>query len=402
MVFVTPAAYADEERFHAACALLRRESPVHRVEARGFNPFWALTKHADVLEIEKLHATFLNAPRALLTPAEADARRAAEGEPLRTLIHMDEPDHKAYRGLVADWFQGAAVREPEARIAELARRAVDGMAKGDACDFVADVAAHYPLRVILSILGLPEEDFPRMLRLTRELFGTSDPEMRRGARLDDHLAVLKDFYEYFRAVTAARRESPTSDLASVIANGSIDGRPLGDLEAMSYYVIIATAGHDTTSSTIAGGLLALIQHPDQLERLRADPSLLPLAADEMIRWVSPVKHFMRTATIDHEIRGVKIPAGESVLLSYPSANRDEEVFDRPFMFDAGRNPNRHLAFGFGAHFCLGAQLARMETRALFAELLPRLEQVEPAGPPAWIETLFVGGLKRLPIRYRIT
>jgi cytochrome P450 len=210
-----------------------------------------------------------------------------------------------------------------------------------------------------------------------------------------------DFFAYFQELTAARRAHPTDDLASAIANAVVDGQPLNDVETMSYYVIIATAGHDTTSSTIAGGLQALLANPGELARLRADPALLPTAADEMIRWVTPVKEFMRTASADTVLGGVTIAKGESVLLSYPSANRDEEVFTDPFRFDIGRDPNRHLAFGFGAHYCLGAALAKMETRALFAELLPRLEFVELAGVPEWTATVFVGGLKHLPVRYRV-
>src|SRR5581483_10700610 len=187
----------------------------------------------------------------------------------------------------------------------------------------------------------------------------------------------------------------------VIANAEVNGEPIGIFEAVSYYVIVATAGHDTTSSSIAGGLHALLDHPDQLRRLRDDPSLVTTAVDEMIRWVSPVKQFMRTATEDSVLHGVPIEAGESVLLSYPSANRDEDVFDRAARFDVGRNPNKHVAFGFGAHYCLGAQLARMEGRALYNELVPRLKSVELAGEPAYMQTLFVGGPKRLPIRYEL-
>jgi cytochrome P450 len=176
---------------------------------------------------------------------------------------------------------------------------------------------------------------------------------------------------------------------------------MGDLEAAGYYVIIATAGHDTTSASIAGGLQALAQFPEQLERLKSEPALVPSAVEEMLRWVSPVKQFMRTAVVDQDIRGVRIPEGDSVLLSFPSANRDEDVFTNPERFDVARDPNRHLAFGFGAHFCLGAQLARLEGRVFFSELLPRLRSIELAGEPAYMETLFVGGPKHLPVRYQI-
>jgi cytochrome P450 len=401
-VFTDPAAYADEPRFHAACALLRRESPVHRVEAEGFTPFYAITKHADVMEIERQHDKWLNAPRPLLGPRQGDEQRARNGDLLRTLIHMDAPDHPVYRHIAADWFLPRSLSRLDGRLAELAKRYVDRMADlGGECDFVTDVAVHYPLYVIMSLLGLPEEDFPRMLKLTQELFGAADPELARGATPEEMMKTLQDFFQYFNALTEARRAHPTDDLASVIANAEVNGEPIGIFEAVSYYLIIATAGHDTTSSSIAGGMHALLEHPDELRRLREDPSLVTTAVDEMIRWVSPVKHFMRTATEDYVLRGVHVNAGESVLLSYPSANRDEEVFDHADRFDAGRNPNKHVAFGFGAHYCLGAQLARMEGRVLYNELMPRLKSIELAGEPSYAQTVFVGGPKHLPIRYEL-
>jgi cytochrome P450 len=402
-VFTDPAAYADEPRFHEACALLRREAPVHRVEVDGFNPFYAVTRHADVMEVERQHDKWLNAPRPLLGAKEADDQRALTGDVLRTLIHMDAPDHPVYRHLAADWFLPKSLSRLDDRIAELAKRYVDRMADlGGECDFVRDVAVHYPLYVILSILGLPEDDFPRLLKLTQELFGAADPEMARGTTPEELMQTIQDFFQYFVALTEDRRAHPTEDLASVIANAEVNGEPIGIFEAVSYYVIVATAGHDTTSSSISGGLHALLEHPDQLQRLRDDPTLVTTAVDEMIRWVSPVKQFMRTSTEDYVLHGVPIAAGESVLLSYPSANRDEDVFEHADQFDVGRNPNKHMAFGFGAHFCLGAQLARMEGRALYAELMPRLKSIELAGDPAYMHTLFVGGPKRLPIRYELT
>jgi len=231
------------------------------------------------------------------------------------------------------------------------------------------------------------------------LFGSDDSEFKRGTTTDEQLPALLDMFEYFNGVTASRREWPTEDLASAIANARIDGEPLSDIETVSYYLIVATAGHDTTSATISGGLHALIENPDQQGRLRDDLALMPSATEEMIRWVTPVKHFMRTAGKDTVVRGIPIAAGESVLLSYVSANRDEEVFDDPFRFDVGREPNKHVAFGYGVHFCMGAALARMEVNSFFTELLPRLKSIELTGDPQYIATTFVGGLKHLPVRY---
>jgi len=400
LLLANPLSYTDEERLHRGLALLRREAPVHLVTAPGYRPFYAVTRHADIMEVERDGALWLSEPRPALAPLASE--RANAGFRVRTLVNMDDPDHRVVRAIGADWFRPKAMRMLEARVRELAREHVDRMASlGGECDFAADIAVHYPLYVILSLLGMPESDFPKMLQLTRELFGAQDEEFGRDAGKDQRMSVLMDFFAYFQELTAARRADPTDDLASAIANAVVDGQPLNDVETMSYYVIVATAGHDTTSSTIAGGLQALLANPGELARLRDDPALLPTAADEMIRWVTPVKEFMRTASAGTVLGGVPIAKGESVLLSYPSANRDEEVFTDPFRFDVGRDPNRHLAFGFGAHYCLGAALAKMETRALFAELLPRLESVELAGVPEWTATTFVGGLKHLPVRYRL-
>ncbi|HEX3784867.1 MAG TPA: cytochrome P450 [Pseudonocardiaceae bacterium] len=404
LVLADPTVYTEEGRLHQALALLRAEDPVHWVDPLPeFNPFWAVTKHADVLEIERQHELFINEPRPILATAEMDRKVAEEGQVLRTLVHIDDPRHRVMRAIGADWFRPKTLHAMEIRIRELARRYVDRLVElGGECDFVRDVSVHYPLFVILSLLGLPESDFGRMLTLTQEMFGGQDTERQRGTDPEAGMAAAIDMITYFQRLTENRRTKPTDDLASTIANARVDGELLSDVDASSYYVIIATAGHDTTSSTIAGGLHALITNPAQLDRLRAEPDLMSSAAEEMIRWVSPVKAFMRTAVRDYQLRGASIRKGESLLLSYPSANRDEEVFHAPEVFDVGRNPNRHLAFGFGAHYCLGATLARMETRAFFAELVPRLHSIELAGQPAGIATTFVGGLKRLPIRYQLT
>ncbi len=402
-IFVTPAAYADDDLFNSATAVLRRESPVHRVDGWGeFAPFWAITKHADIMEVEAKPNIFTNAPFSVISNIAGQEAAIAQGEMLRTLIHMDDPDHRIFRGLTAEWFLPKNLQKMEATMAAMAKQTVHRMIGFDGrCDFARDIAVNYPLNVILNILGLPESDFPRMLSLTQELFGSADPDMQRGTTMEDLQAIIMDFFQYFGALTAERRANPTDDLASVIANATIDGRPLNDLELISYYVIIATAGHDTTSSAISGGLQALIENPDQMQRLRDDPALITKAVDEMIRWTTPVKHFMRTAQEDYVLRGTQIAKGDWLLLSYPSGNRDEDVFDQPEHFDVGRSPNKHLAFGFGVHFCLGAMLARMEMKAIFTELIPRLDHIALAGDPALMHTLFVGGLKRLPIEYTL-
>ena len=399
-VFADPQAYANEAKLHAALTHLRANAPVSWVDVPDYRPFWAITKHADIMDIERANTLFTNSPRPVLATIEGDEQQAAIG--VSTLIHMDDPQHRAVRAIGADWFRPKAMRALKVRIDELAKRFVDHMLEaGPECDFVQEVAVNYPLYVIMSMLGIPESDFPRMLKYTQELFGSEDAEFQRGTTKEEQMVVLLEMFQYFNELTASRRENPTEDLASAIANAKIDGEPLSDIDTVSYYLIIATAGHDTTSATIAGGLHALIENPDQRERLRANMDLMPLATEEMIRWVTPVKEFMRTAREDTTVRGVPIAEGESVLLSYVSANRDEDVFDDPFRFDVGRDPNKHNAFGYGVHFCLGAALARMEVNSFFSELMPRLESIEMAGDPAHIATIFVGGLKHLPIRYSL-
>jgi cytochrome P450 len=405
-VLADPIAYADEPRLHAALSHLRAHAPVAWVDKAPYRPFWAVTKHADIMEIERANTLWINEPRPLLATAAADDLAQAQlqaGMGLRTLIHMDDPQHRVVRAIGADWFRPKAMRELKVRVDELAKIHVDKMRDaGNECDFVQEVAVNYPLYVIMSLLGLPESDFPRMLRLTQELFGGDEDEYKRGTTPQEQLPVLLDFFAYFNNLTESRRRHPTEDLASAIANARVDGEPLSDVDTASYYVIIATAGHDTTSATIAGGLRALIDNPGERKRLCDHPGLMGTATEEMIRWVTPVKEFMRTATADTTVHGASIAAGESVYLAYVSGNRDEEVFHEPFRFDVGRDPNKHLAFGYGVHFCLGAALARMEVSSFFTELLPRLKSIELTAPPELAATTFVGGLKHLPIRYELS
>ena len=404
-VLADPTAYADDDRLHAALAELRAHDPVAWVDVWPYRPFWAITKHADIMAIERDNEQFLSEPRPLLSTAAADdlAKQQLEaGMGLRTLIHMDDPHHREVRSIGADWFRPKAMRALKRRVDELARRYVDKMVDvGPECDFVTDIAVDFPLYVIMSLLGLPESDFGRMHALTQEMFGGDDDEYKRGTTPGEQMAVLLDFFSYFSELTASRRAEPTDDLASAIANGTIDGEPLSEVDTASYYVIVASAGHDTTKDAISGGMRALIDNPAELQRLRDDPGLMPTAVEEMIRWSTPVKEFMRTAAADTTVRGVDIAAGESVYLAYVSGNRDEEVFSDPFRFDVGRDPNKHVSFGYGVHFCLGAALARMEMNSLFTELVPRLSSVELAGAPELSATTFVGGLKHLPIRYAL-
>ncbi|BBX93622.1 cytochrome P450 [Mycolicibacterium boenickei] len=400
-MFADPSAYADEATLHTALTHLRANAPVSWVEVPDYAPFWAITKHADIMEIERANDIFTNSPRPVLVTREGDEQQAAIG--IRTLIHTDDPLHRDLRAIGANWFRPKAMRALKDRADELAKRFVDRMVdEGPECDFVQQVAVNYPLYMIMTLLGVPESDFGFMLKLTQELFGSDDDEFKRGTSMEEQGMALLEMFQYFTELTASRRADPTDDLASTIANATLNGEPLSDIDTVSYYAIIAAAGHDTSSASISGGMHALLQNPDQLARLQNDMSLMPLAVEEMVRWTTPVKEFMRTAQQDYEIRGVRVAKGESVLLSYVSGNRDEDVFVDPFRFDVGRDPNKHIAFGYGVHFCLGAALARMEINSFFSELLPRLRSAELAGAPQHMATTFVGGLKHLPVRYSLT
>jgi cytochrome P450 len=402
-IFADPHAYADPVAWHEAARRLRRESPITKVTLPDYQDFWAVTRHADIMEIERNADIFANAPNPTLMTRVAYEARTSDAPAMLTLVQMDGQEHKDHRNVVSEWFKPANVRRMNERVAQLATEFVDRMAgMGEECDFATDIAMHYPLRVILSILGLPEEDHQRMLKLTQELFGAEDPDIGRVGVDNSVMQVMLEFVEYFSALAAARRANPTGDLASVIANADIEGTALADMDVMGFYLIIATAGHDTTSNSIAGGLLALLEHRDQLDLLQAEPDLMDHGADELIRYVSPVKHFVRHCQAPFSVRDINFEPGDVTLLSFASGNRDEEVFEDPFRLDVRRaNSSSHLAFGFGRHFCLGAHLARLEIRAFFRELLSRLDSIELAGDPTFVQSTLVSGPKTLPVRYRL-
>ena len=412
---VTPKDYATG-KIHKTLRWLRKNQPLGVADVEGVDPFWVVTRHADILEISRQNALFHNGDRnPVITSKVADdkVREMMGGSPhlLRTLIHMDEPDHMKYRALTQAWFMPQNLRVLEDRIRAIAKTAVAKMAAaGGECDFVRDIALHYPLRVINTILGVPEDDEPRMLKLTQEIFGAGDPELGRAAQEQPDVppeereigfGVITDFFDYFRKLSQDKRANPTDDLGTVIATSQVDGRPISDFEALSYYIIVATAGHDTTSSSTAGAIWALAENPGELAKVKADPSLIPGLVDESIRWMTPVKNFMRTATADVEFGGRQFKQNDWIMLCYASGNRDEAVFEDPFSFRIDRKPNKHLAFGYGAHLCLGQHLAKMEMRILWEELIPRLKSLELAGEPAMSEAVFVNGPKRLPIRFEM-
>ncbi len=394
---------------HEAWTRLRNESPVHKLQPPGYEPFWAITKHSDIVEISKQPEIFKSAGRFILFPERLTQSTTSGGlendPPLRMLVNMDPPEHRDYRKLVSSWFTPRAVARLEARLEEITEEVFDEMA-GDGsemeCDFVTEIAARQPLRMITEILGIPREDEGFVLRVTNENFGLEDPEFERdGDDGADRLGFLTEAASFLNQIVDDRRKSPRDDLSSVLANAKLNGGPIPSFELFSLFFLVMVAGHDTTRNAIASGLIAFLENPEQLKKLQRDPSLIETAVDEIVRWTTPVNHFSRTATRDYLLRGQQIQAGDSVALFYASANRDEEIYDDPFVFRVDRNPNPHLGFGVGEHFCLGASLARMDLRIFYRQFAERLESMELAGPVELLASSFVGGPKHIPLRYRL-
>jgi len=413
---IDPKAYAAWDPLLDLFDRVRDETPVLRIEPPGgeIEPFWLVTRYEDVMRISKDNSGFLNSPRPTVLTSkqgEALARAVTGGSPnlVSSLVSLDAPIHPKLRRLTQDWFMPKNLARIETDIRDLAGRTVDRLlAAGDEVDFVKEVSAPYPLHVVMQILGVPEEDEPRMLFLTQQMFGGQDEDLNKSGVADLPpeqllqivLGAVQDFERYFDGIAQARRASPTGDVASLLANAMVDGEPLNPRDLAGYYIILAAAGHDTTSASTAGAMLALSRDPEQFARVRADRSLLPGIVEEAIRWTTPVQHFMRMAAHDCEIAGVGIAAGDWLMINYVAANHDPAQFANPRRFEAARSPNRHLAFGAGAHQCLGLHLARLEMRILFETLLDRIATVEPAGEAKRASSTFVGGLKTLPLRIR--
>ncbi|MFJ6263061.1 cytochrome P450 [Rhodococcus erythropolis] len=409
---ILPESYTDEQHVvYPAFEWLRKNNSFGLAHIEGYDPIWLATKHADILEIEKNGEVFTSgrdepnindsASAGFLKMVNSDGSRT-----LDTLAYMDAPEHTKIKNVTAAWFMPANVRKREDDIRALAKAAVDKLLSGNGeCDFVKDFAVFYPLRVIMSLFGVPEEDEPRMLTLTQEMFAPADPDTQRAETVlePDAMAriwkaAIDDFSTYFNELAAQRRANPTDDLASIIANAKVDGEYLPASFINGYYVAIATAGHDTTSSTVSGAIKALVDFPDQFDKVRNDPSLIPALIDEAVRYISPVKHFQRVVSRDFEFRGRQLKEGDHVMLLYPSANRDEKVFDNADTFDITRRPNKHIAFGHGPHMCIGQHVAKLEMRILFEELLPRISKIEITGEPKYVAANFLSGLKSLPVR----
>lgn len=404
---ITPNNYGVHGQPHDIWTRLRREAPVHRVESSSHPPFYAITKHADIMDISNKPNVFSNSEGPMLLDHEILKRREAEPQAfgqMRTIIEMDPPEHRDYRKVASGFFTPRSIHRLDEIVADCARAQLDKLGDEGEVDFVEAISQRHPLRVLATILGIEPEDEDLLLELTQQLFAADDPDLQREGedRGEASKALIADFGKLFTRIIEDRRANPRDDLASMLANAKMaDGSPMGPIETFGYYLIVFTAGHDTTRNAISGGMQALLENPDQLEKLKANPELAKSTVEEVVRWTSPVNYMRRRLLEDAEVRGVKLKAGEDLVMYYASANRDEDVFDRPFEFDVTRHPNRHLGFGTGEHFCLGAHVARLSSRALFRELAERVELIEPAGEPTQIAASFVVGLKTLPVRYKI-
>ena len=402
-----PATFADPAAVSAMFARLRKEDPVARVEVEDFPPFWLVTRHADVKMIENQPETFLAGTRTILqtlTQEKVNLQQFGDINGLKTLVHMDGEEHLKHRVIAQEWFSRKNIEKLRAQTTAQADFFIDKMASlGGECDFATDVAFWFPLRVALSIMGVPPEDDAEILRMTQALFGFMDAEVGGDGLEQGEMGVVKvigDFAQYVNALIERKRQEPADDLATVLAQAEIDGEPIDGFKQLSYFILVVTAGHDTTSATIAEGMRVLLDQPEDMARMLDDPTLCVTAADEFVRLAAPVKHFLRTPTKDVTIAGVDIKAGDPIMLSYHSAARDETVFDNPDKATIDRPINQHLAFGHGPHVCLGKYLARMETEIFFQRLLPRLDHIERNGSVEYVEGGFVSGIKKLPVRYR--
>ena len=397
-LFTSPRNFADMGTWHGAAAELRADGPIHHFRDRTYGQFWAVVHHDPLLEISRRPEVFANTQDAAFVGGYSKMQEDLPFE-IRTLLSMDGLEHTRYRKVVVDWFKPSAVRRLQMAVDELVDEAMAHVRECDgALDFATDVALPLPLRVIMEMLGVPRSDEPLMLKLTQEMFSAADPELGSGSPFE----AMAEMAAYFIDLVEARRAEPTEDLTSAIANATIDGKPLEVLIMMGLFAVLASAGHDTTSFAMSGGVEALTRHPGQFQRLRGDPALADNAAHEVVRLTSPVRHFTRLALEDTEVAGHRFTAGDRVLLSYPSANRDESVFPDPDRLDVTRtNASQQVGWGHGPHYCLGARLAQMEISAVLSGLAHQVESIEPAGDAEWSIGHFVSGAKHVPVRCQL-
>ncbi len=401
----------DKDRFvegvpHDWFTTLREQAPVFWHEgddstvaggpvAEGAGPFWAVTAYDDVVTVNRDNATFSSAERLVFM---WDPNIDGLEQQRLLMLNMDPPMHTRYRRLINKGFTPRMVSELESTMRKRTRDIIDRVAERGECDFVVDVASELPLQVIADLMGVPQEDRHKLFDWSNRMIGSDDPEYGITEEMTQHASM--ELYAYAAELADKKRADPKDDLISVLTHAAVDGEQLTGLEIDLFFLLLTVAGNETTRNLISNGLVALLEHPDELAKVRANRELLPGTVEEMLRWASPVMHFRRTAMRDVVLGGQQIKQGDKVVIWYISANRDEKVFKEPFKFDVTRTPNEHIAFGGGGpHFCLGANLARMEINVMFDEIFDRLHDIELTGPVSRLRSNFINGLKHIPIKF---
>jgi cholest-4-en-3-one 26-monooxygenase len=383
---------------HEMFATLRREAPVHWHEKPTGDGFWCITRHADVGAVNRDAALFSSWEQTALM--EVPPPEGLEMSRLM-MLNMDPPQHTQLRKIVNRGFTPKRIRDLMDVLEQRAANIVDEIIDKGSCDFVSEVAAELPLQAIAEFLGVPQEDRRMIFDWSNQMIGFDDPEFRTSE--EQAQAAAAQLYAYAEGLAAERQANPRDDIVTALISAEVDGEALTTNEFDLFFLLLAVAGNETTRNAISHGMLALIEHPEQRQRLLDDPTLMDTAVEEILRWATPVMHFRRTATRDTVIHGQEIKAGDGVIMWHMSANRDEDVFDDPYTFDVGREHNphtMHVAFGGGGpHFCLGANLARAEIKVMFEALLPRIPDMELAGPVRRLRSNFINGIKEMPVSF---
>jgi cytochrome P450 len=387
---------------HALWKELRAADPVHWTERRNKKGFWSITKHGDAQRVYRDPITFSSMGGIAMGPEqEADPNQPrVEFGFGQMMIVTDPPRHGRIRQMLNRRFTPKALAPHEPRVRTITTEIIDAVCERGRCDLVVDVAARLPTAVICEMLAVPREDWDLMFLLGNMTLGTEDPEYQvDGSAQKTGARAQGDIFNYFMNLIAERRANPGDDLVSALIHGEIEGDRLTDIEVLFNCFLLILGGQETTRNAITGGMSALMERSDDRERLARDASLLPRAIEEILRWTSPITHIMRVATHEVEIRDKTIREGDRVVIWNPSGNRDEDVFDDPYRFDITRQPNDHIAFGYGEHFCIGANLARLEMRVMFSELLRRMPDMAPAGPVERLRSNLLAGIKHLPVTF---
>lgn len=391
---LTDAAVWEKGAPHDWLNRIRGQDPVHWHPESDGEGFWTITRHADVHKVSANPGTFsswLGGPLRLTPEGGMEALRMV-------IIGMDPPEHRMFRSIVARAFTPRMIKELDDSLRVESKRVIDELRQKDHCDFVPEVAARLPMWSISELMGVPEEDRHLMYELSHALIDDQDPEVAPSEESKQQDSAR--LFGYAMEMAAKERANPQDNLTSALLAAEVDGRKLTDMEYTLFFMFLIVAGNETTRTATSHGLLTLLEHPDQMQRLVDDPSMIPAAVEEMLRWEPPIQHFRRTAMHDTELGGKKISEGDKVLMWYAACNRDPEVFDDPDVFRIDRTPNPQLSFGIGQHFCLGANLARLSLRLVFEELLAGITDIEVAAPPRRLHSNLINGIKEMQLTYR--